>query len=261
MSSACSHIIKTHELLLRKLVRKDLLRTYAYYLKFKYQYTSSRLNNGNRAHLSRETGLSEKNIRTQISKLLDLGWAKRDGNDIIFIRLQDIYKQQNLPLHRFANTCTFTTTRQVTIKQLIALLGSKLLEANLERQRFMMQLRSHRDHSGEKGRAIHSKDKNVRKLSYVPNNLNGSLGKTVMSCNGFGRLLGRGTTSGANVKQLMLQMGLIEAETHLRLIRPNVDRKVFDNMQKFNYSGYRFYNSCERNIYQRGTDYISMTIA
>ncbi len=247
--------VNTHDLLISAIAEKQLLRTYAYYLKFKYQFSSSRLNGANRCQLSRLTGVSEKTVRIQVNKMILLGWAKHEGQDLVFVSLKTIYKKFRLPYKRLQYVCKIGIKVFESVGDIITKLASRLVEANLYRQRYILEVKQMRYSSSSKG--LNSKDKEI--LSKYANEPFGmsEAHDTTMSCKRFGSLIGRSRSVGYLLKKKMQEMGLIEVLPNISLVRDvRFIYPLFLKMKNKYPEQNLFYSKGK--VFTRGADRISM---
>lgn len=251
--------INTHDLLISKLVEKRQLRLYAYFLKFKYQFGSSRLNKGNRANLARITGLSNKNVRSKIKEMILLGWAKWDGEDLVFITLTKLYRKLRLPFKRLQYASRIVIGHADTIRQLITKLASKLVEANLVRQEHVLKVKRGKRYSSITRKGLSDKD-NALLSKYASKSFAVSEAfDTTMSCRRFGALLGLSQASGRILKAQMVELGLITVEPTVDLLRDvrfnyNLYLKIKERCGSSNvyYSGGK--------VWRRGADRITFIV-
>jgi len=250
-------IVKTHELLISELQDKDLLRDYAYFIKFKYTFSSSQLNNGNRANLSRLTGLSDKTVRVYIAKFLRRGWIRKDGDHFVFIKLSRLYRNYQLPYTQSQRTCMIALGRKDSIRDIKTKLASKLIEANITRQEYVLRLKKLALSSSERRGLCKPKD-NILLSIYTKGHINfdpmseepakeylkkRESKETVLSCKAFGRILNLSTSAAHKAKKDMIRLGLIEAEGRTKVFRASVN-----TIEKWNAVKSKL-RSFKRNIY------------
>jgi len=230
--------VNTHALLIGELLERDLLRDYAYFLKFKYTFSSSQLNKGNRAKLSRLTGVSDKTVRVYIAKFIRLGWIRKDGGNYVFIRLARLYRNYQLPYSRMQQRCKITIDNLEPIGVIITKLASKLIEANLLRQEYVLSLK-HVSLSSSEKRGLSPKDRNL--LDIYTRNVQMKSGnkETVLSCKTFGSILGKSKSSGHAYKQHMVDLGLIEAERRYKVVGSFWSERVKKKREKLLRARYR----------------------
>jgi len=208
--------VNTNELLISALVESNQIRLYAYFLKFKYCFSSSRLHDGNALKLSRLTKVSYKTVRVQLRKMVAAGWVRKDGDDYIFISKNELYKILRLPLNRISFKCRVQISVTESIRDIKSKLASKVLEANLHRQEFLYGLRRSFSYSSNSEGEL--RDKYTKKSShrFLPMS---AAGKTVLSCMGFGKMFGVSRSAGHKIKQDMIRLGLISATPNISLYR------------------------------------------
>ena len=226
--------VNTHHLLIQTLQERGLLKDYAYFLKFKYLFSSSQLNKGNRAKLSRLTGVSDKTVRVKIAKFIRMGWIRKDaGGNFVFIKLSKLYRNYYLPHSKSQRTCKIVLGQTDKVREIKIKLASKLLEANLLRQEYVLKLKHEAVSSPEKSGLLWSKDRNL--LHNYRNNLKNVKGlkkrenaKTVLSCKSFGRMLGLSTSSGHAIKSEMVRLNLITCEPQSKVFRKNFTLELWN---------------------------------
>lgn len=212
--------VNSNHALLEYLAKNELLRTYAYFIKFKYLFSSSRLNKGNRAKISRMTGLSDKTVRTYIKEMLKLEWCIEDNGDIVFRKRQDLYSMYDLPKHKATFKCRVFIDSEDSIPVIMKKLAPRVIEANLIRQEvFIRKRRGHSYNSIVNERGKDNNNYRIRNGNYSLTT-SGVSSKPLISCWGIGRLFGRSRTFGHSLKVELAQMGLIEVEKQpLRLMK------------------------------------------
>lgn len=213
-------ISRTNILLIEKINSLDLISEYAYFLQFKYTFSSSSVNKGNIKRFAEMNQLSYKTVRTKIKTLISLDWAyKRKDGSIVFKRNKDIYKQFGLPFNRWKHTMNIKIDNDV--KLLKIKLASRLIEANLCRQMHVISGNSgyssinERDDNGKDNKKSNNKTnyrKKFKQMSVVQE-------ETSLSLSGFGRVINRSKSAGARLKKKMKELGLIATERVFKKIR------------------------------------------
>ncbi len=214
--------IKTHSLLLSTIVEMNELRTYSYFLRFKSLFNSSALNKGNRAKLSRLTGLSDKTCRVYVGKMKRLGWIKQNGSDYVFISYKEMFIKYKLNKKQFNYHKIINVSSDDSTDLLITKLASILLEANIDRQISTIAVRAeiHKPtHSQSSVGRLATKYKNKGWNYKYSTNVSARFNDVVLSCKGFGGLIGRGRTAGKLLKKKLVEMECITVETNQVLLR------------------------------------------
>lgn len=262
--------ISTNHYLTSYLAENDLLRTYAYFLKFKYLFSSSRLNNGNRAELSRLSGFSDKTVRMKVGEMRRLGWIKEDRGDFIFKSAYDICKLHNLAVSkRYWKTKMILADRDAII-DVIAKLASTLVEASLIRQQYIIGLNQGSRYSTNSTKDISAKDKEIIEKSKRFHDEIFSLGLTdtrkfilselnspMFTCGMFAKIIKGCLGTGFNLKRRMIKLGLITAEKTIYLTRRlQTQIKAREYLTRKRMSGWVNMFCVGTNVFERGCDKI-----
>lgn len=220
--------------IINHLSERNLIRTYAYFLKFKYVFSSSRLHRGNKAKLSRITGVSEKNVRIQIGKMRELGWIKEVNGDYIFISKNEMYGLYDLDLKKRTFKCKILTSSDDSIKNIITKLSSKLIEWNIKKQQNCINLKEKYVRYLINSRVSESDDVNSRphvKRSPVSRKEKARLRSlrkshrmgfvseqktTSLSSYGFSRVLNVSLSAANRLKSQMISLNLISVQSRYK---------------------------------------------
>lgn len=244
--------IRTHELLVSALAEQGLLRAYAHFIKLKYTFTAGRVNKGNRAQLSRSSGVPERTVRMYMKQFEKLGWVRKDRKDLVFCNLKTLYRKSGLQHNRLTHSTMIQASSHDDARVLEARLAAILVAANLTRQGYLMKKkRDFQSHSG----ALEAKG--TKKTTGQRKCPSGNA-RTKLSVQKFGSLVGKKKTAGALLKKKLLFLNLIQCEKNIRQSRaygilPS-GRKMYMKVCMT-----RQWFSKDRNIvFTREVDFISM---
>ena len=233
--------IQTNYNLIEFLSKKKLIRTYSYFLKFKYLHVSSCVIKGNRLYLSRALNISEKNVRIQINKMLKLGWIKMSGKNFVFISKNEMYKMYDLKRNLMTFKCRIEIDLNESISNIITKLHSKTIELCLKKQQFLLDIKdkalySNKTSNGEiqwKGdkvfflkrrRIIAKKRRSLTHVRYEARYRNER--ETSLSSLGFAKFLNTSVASANRLKKSMSNLSLIEVKQRYDVVRENVSTAV-----------------------------------
>ena len=246
--------INTNELIISALAESNQLRLYAYFLKFKYCFGSSRLHDGNALKLTRLTKVSYKTVRVQLKRMVDAGWIREDGGDYIFISKQELYHILRLPLTRISFKCRILISVTESIRDIISKLASKILEANLHRQDFLYRLRRSFSYSSNSKGVFVGKYTNNSPQKFLPMS---AAVKIVLSSTGFGNIVGASKSTGNRLKLNMVRLGLIAVTPNISLYKDVQGDYSRYLSTRDKYPQLNLYYSYGK-IYQRQADLVSV---
>ena len=249
-------IATTHRLLVKKICDKDrqdrgYLRTYAYFLQFKYLFTSSKLHKANHSVITELTGYSDKTVRVQLGKMRKYGWTYRDAQGhLIFKTFKQMYCLYKLQWDAFSHSSRIAMRGTDGIKEVIARLMLCIVENNIKQQEYMHQLREElKDDDLLKGRRWYparnwgtdaTKTKLASKI-YLRDLGSSERAKLYdqekftnkLSCFSFGKLFGgRKRTAGFRIKHLMTDLDLITLEVREYKMKLT-DDSYFDGTKEY----------------------------
>lgn len=184
--------------------------------------------------------------------MLRLGWIRvEDSGDWVFVSRKEFFRLLNISKEKLFLKCKIQISFRERISAVITKLASKLLEANLTRQEFIIES-GHRYPNKSLGELD---DKGKKIIQYRHVLFVGEASKVRLSVFGFGRLIGKGKSAGHALKKKMIDMGLIKAEPDYYLARDvKHDYNLFLKMKRRD--PMLFYRLGK--VYRRRADKISM---
>lgn len=225
--------IHSNEHIISALAKKRLLRTYAHYIRFKYLYSDSRLHRGNKAKLARISGVSESTVRIQLGRMKKLGWIREENGDYIFITKNQLYVKLGLTRALMTFKCCLILDVSDSTSDIVNKLASKLIEANLKRQKFLKGVKKRylsnrlNEHCDDKGNTFTSVINEP-----VPTS---EAFRPTLSCKRMGELFGLSKSMAWQIKNSLVSMGIISVEpNYIMAFAAKHDRDILRSFQKSN---------------------------
>ncbi len=157
-----------------------------------------------------------------------LGWIREEktNNDYIFISKGEIFKLYKLNPRLSSFKCKIVLDSNDPIRVIITKLASKLIEANLQKQEYTINLRQQtysfnsRVDPKPKDRYFFSKRqrRNLQRSELVQKPKPTSEKELLsLSCIGFGKQINKSTSTGCRLKKAMADLGILKVTKHIEV--------------------------------------------
>lgn len=185
--------------------------------------------------LSAYTKLSHTLLRKRLPQLISLGWARVEGNNLIFLSTNELKshpKETVIPIHTSRNK-----------KQTILLLRNAMLRGNLKQQRKQHSKKSEIVKKITTGKSLTKKEYLLIQKSGGVNSFVSQVKEnvaTTLSNFKIGKLISRSQSTGKRLQKALRQANLICSKSRIKILATNVSKAEWQ---------YSELSECLRNIY------------